>query len=117
MRTRKHALQVAERIHHGYDVILDITQIEADLHTWRDLVIFVAALRKAFQDVGFAAKETHQAHDVFANVTESGQKGMVFFVIWSCAVDIIVENICGILDFCDGWTKVIDDIVSDTASN
>lgn len=37
---------------------------------------------------------------------------MAFLVIGPCSVHIVVESVGGILDFCDGGAKVIDNVVT-----
>lgn len=56
VRARQHLFAVAEVVHHGDNVILDIAKVHAYVHTWRDLVVLVAPLGEASEDVGLAAK-------------------------------------------------------------
>lgn len=112
MRAREHALEMTEGVHHCDNVILDITKIKANFHPWGDLVIFIATLRKAFEHVSLATEQTHQVHDVLANMAKSGQEWVVVFIVRSSTIDIIIQRVCGILTFSDGRTKVVDDIVT-----
>lgn len=112
MRSLQNPLEVAQGIHHRNDVILDITKVEANFHAGGDLVVLVAALGKALEDVGFSTKETHEAHNVLTKAGKPRQEGVSILVIGPCPVHVIIEHISRVLDLGDGRTKIIDDIVT-----
>lgn len=56
--------------HHGDDVVLDITKIHANVHTWCNLVVLVAAFGKALEDVGLAPEDAHQTEGVLAETPD-----------------------------------------------
>jgi hypothetical protein len=60
--------------HHGDDVILDITEVQADVHPRSNLIVLVASLGESLQNVGFTAEEPHQAHDVLPDVPDLAQE-------------------------------------------
>lgn len=66
---RQHLFEMAQVGHHGYHVVLNIAQVQTDVHTRRDLVVLVAALGEALEDVSFSTEQAHQAHDVLARDT------------------------------------------------
>lgn len=112
---RQHPLKMAKSVHHGDNVILNVTEIEAYFHARSDLVVLVASLREALEHIGLSAEQAHQSHDVLADVAKPRQERMVFFVIWSCSIDVIVESISSILDFCYSWAKVVDNVITSKA--
>lgn len=109
---RQHALKVTEGVHHGDDVILNITKVEADFHARCDLVVLVAPLREALEHVGLAAEEAHQAHDVLANAAEFGQERMGGLEIRRSIVYVVFQLVCGVFALVDGREEVVDNIVA-----
>ncbi len=110
MRAGQHLLEVSQTGHHGDNVILDIAKIESNVHTWSDLIIGVASLRKASQDVCFATKEFHQTHYVLANHSNLPQEAI--HIIISSDEDLILNKICLLLNFGDNGRKRIYDVVT-----
>ena len=78
--------------HHGYGVVLNITEIEANIHAWSHPVILVAALRKALKDIRFTAQEFHEAHYSLANFADPAQEAL--HVITSGNEDLILNGVC-----------------------
>ena len=61
--------------HHGDDMVLDVTQVEANFGAGCDTVLVVAALGEALDDVCFAAKEAVEGVHRFAAVADLTQQG------------------------------------------
>lgn len=60
MGPRQHLLDMTKVGHHGDNVILYITQVEANIATGSNLEVLVAALGEALDDVRLGAQEPHR---------------------------------------------------------
>jgi hypothetical protein len=66
MRAAQHLLKMSQVGHHGNNVILNVTQVQADVTPRSNRVLLVATFGKPFDNVGLAAEKTHQTHDFLA---------------------------------------------------
>lgn len=114
VRAGKHLLEVGETGHHGNNVVLNIAEIESDVHVRRDFVIRIAAFGEAFQHIRLATQEFHQTHDVLTDHTDLPQERM--HVIVSSDEHLVFDNIGFLLDVVDNWREAIHDVVTKEVS-
>lgn len=106
---REHLFEVAEVRHHGHDVVLHVAEIEPDFAARGDGVGLVAAFRKALDDVGFPAEETHEGHDFFSAVADlAEQRGEV---VGAGDEDLVFDGFGFHFDGVDGGAEGVDDVV------
>ncbi len=110
VRAGQHLLEVSQTGHHGHNMILDIAKIESNVHTRSDLIICVASLRKASQDVCFATEEFHQTHHVLANHSNLPEETM--HIIISSDENLILNKIGLLLNLGDNGRKRIDNVIT-----
>ena len=101
---------MAKVAHHGHDVVLNISQIHSNIHSWRDFVIFVASLGETAQNICFAAEKLHQAHDVLSHFANSTQKRL--HVVRTSSKDLILDFIRIPLDSSDYRGETIDNVIT-----
>lgn len=114
VRATQHLLKVPQVRHHSHDVVLDIAEVETDVHARGDVVVLVAALGEAAEDIGFAAEELHEGHDGLADVADgaeeivhvvaAGDKDLVFDVV-GFGFDLVDEGGEGVDDVVTGWVS------------
>lgn len=107
---RKDLLEVTEVGCHRHNVVLDITQIHANVHAGRHLVIFVAALREATKDISFATKKTQERHDVLPSLADGPEKGAG--IISAHDEHLVFDGIGLKLELMDRNGEGIDDIIT-----
>jgi hypothetical protein len=59
MRPGEHLLEVRQTRHHSNNMVLDVSEIKADIHPRSDFVVCIASLGKSSKNVGFAAQKFH----------------------------------------------------------
>lgn len=111
MRATKHLLEMRQVRHHGYDVILDIAQVQPNITTGGDGVLLVATLGEAADYICFAAQQAHQTHYFLAEATDAWEEG---FEVVDTRDEYMIFNCFGFeLHVADDWTEAIDDVVAD----
>lgn len=95
---------------HGNNVILDVTQIHADVHTGRDLVILVAALGEAAENVGLATEKAKQGHTILPRLANRSQESAG--VIVSHDEHIVLDGVGLQLELTNSRAKGINNIVT-----
>lgn len=110
VRTAEHLLEVCQVGHHGHDVILNITQIKANVTTRSHRVLFIAALGKSANDVRLAAEKAHQTHDFLAQTTNPREERLK--VIDSCDEDVVFDRLGLKLHIVNHRTEAIDDVIT-----
>jgi hypothetical protein len=101
---------MAEVVHHSNDVILNITKIEANVHARSDLVVLIAALGEAPENIGLASEQAHKAHGVLAAVTNLSQELM--HVVSSRNEHFILDLIRLVFNLADSRREGIDNVVT-----
>lgn len=110
VRATEHLLKVPQVGHHGDDVILDVTQIQTNVHARGDVVVLVAALCEAAQDVCFAAEELHQGHDGLADVADGAEE--VVHVVCAGDEDLVFDVVGFGFDLVDQWGEGVDNVIT-----
>lgn len=107
---REDLFEVTQVRGHSDDVILDVTKIHADVHAGSNLVILVAALREAAENVGFAAQETEKSHTVLSRLADRSKEGTG--VIIAHDEYVVLDGISLKLELANGRSERIDDVVT-----
>jgi hypothetical protein len=110
MRATQHLLKVPQVGHHGDDVVLNVAEVEPDVHAWRDVVVLVAAFGEAAEDVGFAAEELHERHDGLADVADGAQE--VVHVVAAGDEDLVFDGVGFGFDLVDEGGEGVDDVIA-----
>ena len=110
VRSRQHLLEMSQVGHHGNNVILNVTQVESDVHSRSDSVIGVAALGETSEDICLSTQQLHETHDVLPSHADLAKEGL--HVIIARYEDLIFNDIGLTLDLVDNGSKGIDDIVT-----
>lgn len=110
MRAAEHFLEMRQVRHHGHDVILNITEIQADIAARCNGVLLVAAFREAADDVCFAAKQPHERHDFFPETADAREEG--FEVIDSGDEDVVFYGFGFKFDVADDRAETINDVIT-----
>lgn len=110
MRATEHLFEVTEVRHHGDDVILDIAEIETNIHARSDVVVLVAALGEAAKDVCFAAEELHEGHDGLADVADGAQE--VVHVVGAGDEDLVFDIVGFGFDLVNQGCEGVDDVIT-----
>ena len=91
-------------------MVLDIAQVEADFSTGSDTVRLVAALGKAFDDVGFSAEKTHERVVLLPARADLLKK--VTSVFAASNENCIFDCVGFMLDRMNGRSKGIDNVIT-----
>ena len=110
MRATEHLLEVPQVRHHSDDVVLDVAEVETDVHARGDVVVLVAALCEAAKDVCFAAEELHEGHDGLADVADGAQE--VVHVVAAGDEDLVFDVVGFGFDLVDQWCEGVDDVIT-----
>jgi len=131
MRSGEHLLEVTQASHHGDNMILDVTEIETDIHTRSDFVICVATFGETFENISlqiarlalvqfdlkgvicntyFATKKLHQSHDILADHAYLSQESIQ--VVGPSNKDLIINRICLLLNITDDRGKRINNVIA-----
>lgn len=68
--TGQNLLKVAQVGRHRNNMVLDVAKVHADVHTRGDLIVLVATLGEASQNIGLATQEAQQSHAVLAGLAD-----------------------------------------------
>ncbi len=109
MRAGEHLFEVGEVRHHGYDVVLDVAEVETDFTTGCHGVGFVAAFGEAFDYVCFSAEEAHEGHYFLAAEADLFKYCAEVFSMGD--EDVVFDCVGFELDGMDGGAKGVDDVV------
>lgn len=71
---RQNLFKVTQIGRHGHNVILNVTKVHANVHMWRHLVVFVAALGESAEDVSLAAQESQEGHAILPHPSNRPQE-------------------------------------------
>lgn len=107
---RQNLFKVAEVGDHGDDVILYIAEIKSNVHSRCDLVVLIATLGKASQDISFASKKAHESHGVLAHSANRPQE--LVRIVLAGYEDAVLNGVSLQFDVADDWGKAIHDIVT-----
>lgn len=110
MRATQHLLKVPEVRHHSDDVVLDVAEVEADVHARGDVIVLVAALCEAAEDVGLAAEELHEGHDGLADVADGAQE--VVHIVGARDEDLVFDVVGFGFDLVDEGGEGVDDVIT-----
>lgn len=91
-------------------MILDIAQIQPDVHAGSHFVVCVAAFCEAAEDVGFAAEQLHEAHDVLADHADFAEEGV--HVVVAGYEDCVFDGVGFVVEFVDDGGEGIDNVVA-----
>lgn len=91
-------------------MILNVAKIEPNVHVWSDLVIAVASLSKALQNICLPSQESHQSHDVLASHANPTKERM--HIIASGNKDLVFDGVGSSLNLCYDWRKGIDNVIN-----
>jgi len=91
-------------------MVLNIRQVQPDVSTGRDAVLLVAALGEALDDVGFAAEQAQEGHDLFAAVADGAEQGAR--VLGAGGEDFVFDGVGLVLDVADDGAEGVDDVVA-----
>ncbi|TKW56275.1 hypothetical protein CTA1_11941 [Colletotrichum tanaceti] len=103
---REHGVEVHQAVHHGDGVVLDVAEVQRDVHVRRDLVVLGAPLGEGPEHVGLAAEQAHEAHDVLARVADGAEEGLV--VLDAGDEDLVLDGVGLVLDLVDGRAERVD---------
>jgi hypothetical protein len=101
---------MSETVHHRNNVILNVTQVQADVHTRSDLVVRVAALGKATKDVRLSTQQLHEAHDILANSANLAKEWLR--IIRPSNEYLVLDDIGLLLELVDDGLEGINDVIT-----
>ncbi len=110
MGAQQHLFEVAKVRHHGYNVILDVTEIETDVHPRRHLIVLIATLGETLEDVSLASKQPHKAHDILAGSADFPQE--LSHVVGSRDEDVVLNLVGFLLQNMNDGRKAVDNVVT-----
>lgn len=111
MSSRQHFLKMTQICRHGDDMILDISEIHANVHMWSYLIVFIASLRETAKDVGFASEETKQSHAILANSSNRAEKRAR--IVLTHHEDFVFNGICLEFDGANSWREAVNYVIAD----
>lgn len=91
-------------------MVLDVAEVETDVHARGDVVVLVAALGEAAEDVCFAAEELHEGHDGLADVADGAQE--VVHVVGAGDEDLVFDVVGFGFDLVDQGCEGVDDVIT-----
>jgi hypothetical protein len=91
-------------------VILNVTQVHANVHAWGDLVVLVASLREAAEDIRLAAEKAIKSQTVPANSANTAEERVG--VIFTHHKHFILDSVRLKFQLANNRTKGIDNVVT-----
>lgn len=106
----QYLLEMAQVGNHCDDVILDVTQIHADIHARGHLVVLVATLGKATENIGLATQQTHESKAILARPANTAQEGVG--IILACHEDLVLNGIGLKLKLADDGGEGVHNVIA-----
>jgi hypothetical protein len=91
-------------------VVLDVTQVHADIHSGCNFIVLVASLCEAAKDVRLASKKLHQAHDILTQFTNLTQECL--HVVTAGNEDLVLNIIRAALNRGNDRSEAVDNVVT-----
>jgi hypothetical protein len=91
-------------------VILDIREVESDIATGSDVVIFIAPLGESLDDIGFSTQQAEERHHFLAAFANRAQNNAGVF--HPSSEDLVLNRICLVLHFPDDWGEGVNNVIT-----